>query len=84
MIKSKRDALATHLMLDFSETEDYRYHYGHTSQPVWAFTDCYYCVTRLNQKPAKHILSEIDWNWEEVKNDFINKDGYKIWKADTE
>lgn len=83
MIKSKRDALATHCNLDFAETEDYRYHYGHTSQPVWAFTDHYYCVTKRGQKPAKHT-SGLEWKWQEVKNDFVNKDGYVIWKAPTE
>lgn len=80
MIKSKREALATHCGIDFAETEDYRYHYGQTTQPVWAFDDCYYCVTKTNQRPAKH-RSGIEWNWMEEKNDFINKDGYKIWKS---
>lgn len=82
-IKSKRDAFAQHCVLDFAETEDYRYHYGLTTQPVWAFDDCYYCVTNESQRPAKHRDGSI-WQWQEIKNDFINKDGWKIWKAPTE
>lgn len=80
-IKSKRDALAAHLSLDFSETEDYRYHYGHTSQPVWAFDSAYYCVTRMKQRPAKH-KNGLSWDWYEVHDAFLNDNGYKIWKAD--
>lgn len=83
MIKSKREAFAEHCMLDFSETEDYRYHYGHTSGPVWAFSECYFSVTKKGQKPPTH-RSGLKWNWVEVKNDYVNKDGYIIWKAETD
>lgn len=79
MIKSKRDAMAAHCGLDFAETEDYRYHYGLTTQPVWAFTRYYICVTKGNQKPAKHRQGT-EWNWQEIPDPFVNKDGYKIWK----
>lgn len=61
MIKSKREALATHLGLDFSETEDYRYHYGHTTQPVWSFDNAYYCVVKERSNPAKH-RSGLEWD----------------------
>lgn len=80
MIKSKRDAFATHCGLDYAETEHYRYHYGHTSQPVWAFDSCYYCVTKGSQKPAKYKGDADHWTWEEVKDNFVNTYGYKIWK----
>ena len=83
MIKSKREAVATHVQFDFQEIEEYRYHYGKTSQPVYALTDAYYCATKPNQRPAKHV-DGMDWKWKEVKNEFINKDGWIIWKADCE
>lgn len=82
MAKNKREAIAQHLMLDHAEVEDYRYHYGHTTQPVYAFTGCYYCVTKGSQKPAKHKYG-FDWDWQEVADDFLNKFGYKIWKSET-
>lgn len=80
MIKSKRDAFAQHMMFDYAETEDYRYHYGHTTQPVWATDGLYICVTKHNQKPAKH-RNNFEWDWNEVRNDLVNKDGYKIWES---
>lgn len=82
-IKSKRDAFAAHYMLDLAETEDYRYHYGHTSQPVWAFSEKYACVTKGNQKPATHT-SGLEWKWKEIPDAFLNRNGYKLWEAPTE
>lgn len=82
MVKNKRDAIAAHLMLDYSEVEDYRYHFGLTTQPVYAFTDAYYCVTKGSQRPAKH-REGLEWDWKEVVDDFVNRDGYRIWKSTT-
>lgn len=79
MIKNKKDAICAHLMLDTAELEDYRYHYGHTSQPVYAFTYSYYCATKGKQKPAIH-RSGLQWDWKEVPDPFVNGFGYKIWK----
>lgn len=79
-IKSKRDAIATHCGLELSEVEYYRYHYGLTTQPVYAFTDQYYCVTRAGEKPAKH-REGIKWNWKIVPDAFVNESGYFIWQA---
>lgn len=80
MIKSKREALAQHFNLDFAETEDFRYHQGRTTQPVYAFTDFYICITKGGQKPATH-RDGFEWNWVEIKDDFVNKFGYNIWKS---
>lgn len=77
-IKNKRDAIAQHLMLDYSEVEDYRYHYGHTTQPVYAIDDAYYCATKTS--PAKHRY-DMEFNWVEVADEFLNKNGYKIYKS---
>ena len=73
-------ALASHLQMDIQELKDYRYHYGHTSRPVYAVSDNYYCCTKGSQKPATH-RSGMPWEWVEVKDNFINNFGYKIWKA---
>jgi len=78
-IKNKREAIAHHLMLDYYEVEDYRYHYGHTTQPVYAIDD-YYCAVKANQKPAKHRY-DMDFNWVEIADEFLNKNGYKIYKS---
>lgn len=78
VIKNKRDAIAQHLMLDYAEVEDYRYHYGHTTQPVYAIDDSYYCATKTS--PAKHRYN-MSFNWVEVSDEFVNKNGYKIYKS---
>lgn len=80
MIKTRRQAFAEHCGFDLAETEDYRYHYGRTSLPVYAMTDCYYCVTKGAQRPAKH-RDGMDWNWKEVINPYVNKFGWKIWQS---
>lgn len=82
ILKNKRSALAMHLMLDYSEVEDYRYHQGRTSQAVYAFEGGYYCVTKGSQKPAVH-RDGFDWTWQEVADAHLNAQGYKIWKSDT-
>ena len=81
MIKTKRQAIAAHLGLDFSETKDYVYHYGRTSQTVYAIDESYYCVTKGNQKPATH-RDGMEWKWVEVSDAFVNKAGYKVWKSE--
>lgn len=80
-IRSKREAIAQHLMLDYSEVEDYRYHYGHTTQPVYAIDDVYYCISK--GAPAKHKY-DMEFNWTEVKDDFVNQAGYKIYKSNSQ
>jgi hypothetical protein len=80
MIKTKRQAFATHCGMDFADTEDFRYRYGRTSQPVWAFDKDTYCVTKGNQKPAID-RSGTQWKWVEVKDPYVNQFGFKIWKS---
>jgi hypothetical protein len=79
-MKSKLEAIATHLMMDISELKDYRYHFGRTSQPVFAIGDSYYCITKLTQKPAKHRDGMI-WNWFETKDEYLNTYGYHVWES---
>jgi hypothetical protein len=80
MIKTKNSAIASHLMLEASELKDYRYHYGRTSLPVWSVDNEYYCVTKGAEKPAKH-RDGLAWEWEEVSDNWVNHNGYRIWKS---
>jgi hypothetical protein len=82
-VKSRKDALALRLGLDLADVEYYRYHPGATSVPVYAFDYCYYCVTRKTEKPATH-RDGMEWAWVEVKDDYINRDGWHIWKSTNE
>ena len=77
-VKSKRDAITAHLGLDLADLKDYVYHYGLTTQIVYAFSDAYYCVTRHKESPAKHRENENRWKWVKQKDDFIKQDGYYI------
>ena len=79
-MKTPTEAIATFLQMDIAELKDYRYHYGHTSRPVYAVGDNYYCCTKGSQKSATH-RSGMEWEWKEIADIFINKFGYKIWKS---
>jgi hypothetical protein len=81
-VKSRKDALAAHYMMDIADVDDYRYHAGLTNIPVYAFDRCYVCVTKGNQKPAKH-RDGMDWEWKEIKDDFINQDGWRLWESES-
>lgn len=80
MIKSPTQAIATHLQMDYAELKDYRYHYGHTSRPVYAVSENYWCCTKGSQKPASH-RDGMEWKWVEVKDAFVNQYGYILWKS---
>ena len=75
-----KEAIAQHLMMDISELNEYRYHYGFTSIPVYGLTDFYLCCTKKGKSPATY-KGEQTWEWKEVKNDFINNQGLVIWKS---
>jgi hypothetical protein len=84
MIKNRKEALATFLGMDVAEIDDYRYHYGRTTKPVWAFTSSYYCVTKINEKPAKYRDDESKWEWVNMPDKLVLEFGYKIWKCSNE
>ncbi len=81
MIKSKKEAIATHLDMSYEDLEWHRYHYGHTSQPVYAFDKAYYCATKGSQKPAKYLGYGGDemWEWQKKEDDYLTRQGYTIW-----
>lgn len=76
-MKTKRDALSYHYCLDWAETEDYRYHYGRTSIPIYAFNSCYACVTKGNQKPAKH-RDGMQFDWKKI----AEVESFIIWESE--
>lgn len=69
-------ALAEHLGIDYSELKDYRYHAGKSSTPIYAIDDCYYCA---GKKAAIHM--DIEFDWIEVPDKYINSFGIKIFKT---
>ncbi len=84
MIKTSKQALATHLGMDFADMEHYRYRGRVQTIPVYAVGNEYYCSSKT--KPAKEIGSNItdELKWGEVKDDFVNRDGWKIFQAKSE
>jgi hypothetical protein len=79
---TKNQAFASHCGLDLSESREYRYHTGRTSQPVWAIDNAYYCVTKGNELPATH-RDGMEWNWTEIADQHLNQYHYKIWIHET-
>jgi hypothetical protein len=72
--------LATEFCSDIRDIQDSRYHYGHTSRPVYTLGDSYWCATKCNEKPTSHH-SGISWIWIPHKSTFAESVGWQIWKA---
>lgn len=70
--------LAMEFGWDSSDLDDYRYHYGRTSKPVFAIGNEYFCAVKIDQKPAKHYDNE-EWEWEKYKSSFAESNGWQIW-----
>lgn len=78
--KNRKQLLATFLTIDSSELEDYRYHHGLTSIPVYVIDDTYYCVTKGKQKPATHRHG-LEWKWEHTKEVLNGAGDYIVWES---
>ncbi len=81
MIKTARQALATHWGIDFADVPDYHYTAILYNIPVYAIGNDYFCASK--KSPAKEIGMNItdELQWSEVKDEFVNKEGWKIFKA---
>lgn len=83
-MKTKKEALATHWGCDIADLKDCRYHAGRTSIPVYTSGNDYYCSTAGDGKPAIYLSrgknQSTQWSWVEVKDDYVNSFGFKIWK----
>jgi hypothetical protein len=73
--------LATEWSMDISDINEYRYHYGMTTKPVYSIDNAYYCATRKGQKPAKH--RSIEFEWKEHSSKFADSINWQIWVADS-
>lgn len=81
-MKTAKEALATHLGMSFSDLADYNYQYGHWSKSIYAIGDETYCCVKEGAAPAKPNRKNVSpKNWQEVKDEYVNKFGWKIFKA---
>ena len=78
MIKTSKEALATHLNMDYADLKDYEYQYGRSVIKIYAFDDAYYCAMKDN----KPLPRKEEFNWVEVPDVLINKFGFKIYKSE--
>lgn len=75
------EAIANVLGWDIEDVKDNRYHFGHTSSPVFTAGDYYYCATTEGKEPAKH-RGEKSWMWERYKDVALNQlNGWVVWRA---
>lgn len=78
------EAIANILGWDIEDVKDSRYHYGHTTKPIYTAGDYYYCATVEGKEPAKyHDKSRgLSWNWKPCEDIHTNKiNGWVVWKA---
>lgn len=84
-MKTAIEALASHLNYDISELKEYRYQPSRSTKPIYSIGDDYLTCIKGKQKPAQSTERNADeWFWEEIKNDFVNKYGFKILRRLTE
>lgn len=85
MIKSSRAALAEHIGSDISELPP-AYQPGLYTKTVYAFDDCYMCATKDSKKLPKPLTKTrgSEFNWSEVKDEYVNSYGWKIFTAPIE
>lgn len=82
MIKSAKSALATYFGWELSEVKEYEYHPGQYTKPVYGLSDAYFCATKNKKKlPVPLDDNDYGFEWEEVKDDFVNSYGWYIFKA---
>lgn len=73
MAKRAAEYIAELIGMDLADMKDYRYHYGHTSCPVYAIGNDYFCCPSTGQKPPK------GWEWK--PQDVSSRDGRIVYKA---
>lgn len=78
-MKTNKEALATHLNMDTSDLTDYNYQPGRYTKSVYALSDGYYCASKNGILPKAVRKDGITFKWIEIKDNFVNKYGYKIY-----
>jgi hypothetical protein len=75
---SPREAVCTYIGWDFSESLDYRYHYGRTSAPIYSTSDGYICAVATKKKPPKY--DGLEWTLAKgTTAEFITNQGKDIY-----
>lgn len=69
------EVVAEYLGWDIADVKEHRYHYGHTTSPVYAFEARYICALRKDKRPPD------SWDWNQVNCDFANRIGWQVWEA---
>jgi len=79
-----KEALASHLNMDYADLSYYEYQSGRFSRAVYAFDDAYYCVVKDPKKVAKSLrkAENHNFNWVEVPDYWVNGYGWLIFKSD--
>lgn len=75
--------LATEWCEDVADMADRRYHYGHTTRPMYTCGDYYWCAMPIGQKPAQltGTPKEQHWTWGTHESAFAASIGWQIWKS---
>ena len=73
-MKTSKEALATHLGMDYSDLNDCRYQYGRTPYPIYNIGETYYCCF----KGSKKLWNSDTIIWVEVKDEYIDSFGFRI------
>jgi hypothetical protein len=74
------EVIANHICWDIADVKEHRYHYGHTSKPVFSFTGFYMCATSGSNKPPQHRDYGDIWEWTPIKSSFAEGIGWTIWE----
>lgn len=81
-IKSAKGALATHFNCDIADMKGMEYQYGRYTKQVYSSGNDYYCATKNpKQLPKPTQKNDDGFVWKEVADAFVNRDGWKIFKA---
>jgi hypothetical protein len=76
-IKTRIQALAVYWGCDVEDVKNCRYQSTRTNIPVFTSDENYWCATKKNERPA----SGDEWCWTEQIDNYVNKYGWRIWKA---
>lgn len=79
IMKTAKEALATHLGMNYADLSEYNYQYGHWSKSIYAIGDNYFCCVKEGQKPATPTRKGVaNKEWTELKDEYVNKYGWKL------
>lgn len=74
--------MAVYWGCDVGDVDDCRYQSTRTNIPVWTADDDCFCITKTHEKPAIHKNAVSQWNWKPMTDKMLEKQGWKVWKAE--